>query len=220
MPSVDSTGKRIGGAEQARRAAENNAKRAKLAAAAPELAAALPEFRTAAAAAVGGAGKKDKDDPEPIGIEPPPYSTVGEGVTWAARLQVLAAQHAAAGKDPARVRAVGAVVKAIGAVKTTAADSERAVTVAAAYLGLSLDCTGDEPPIEPAGYVLWAFHRLCNLAHSTATTPDEVSDAEVAHRAKALVLVSVVQPQREIDDLAARGAEAAAAAQVPVRAVA
>ena len=208
MPSVDSTGKRISGAEQRARAEKHKAARAKVAAAVPDLTAALPEFR--------GLGADTDADPQPIHINPPPLDgTVADGICWAAQLQVKAARHAAAGLDPARVRAVISAVKAIGAVKVAAADSERAVTTALAYLGLAHDYAADEPPPEPAGYVLWAFWRLLVMAYEVATQGEEVDEGQVAHRARSLAMVAQVQPQRAIDDLAARAEAAAAEGNAP-----
>lgn len=140
------------------------------------------------------------------------------GVTWAARLQAQAAQLAQQGADAPRVRAVNACTKAISAAKAAAADSERAVRLAAAYLGRDIDATGEALPEEPAGIVLWAFWRLCALCSAVATQPGAVDDAQAAHTAKALALCAAVQPQAAIDALTAQAETAAELATVPLRA--
>ena len=153
-----------------------------LAALAPEVAAKLPEF---AAVAGAGAGADADDAPHPIPCDPPLHAGgVAAGVVWAARLQAEAAVHATYRRDPARVRALGLIVKAVSQVKTAAADSERAVRLAAAYLGRDIATTEDAPPVEAAGLVLWAFWRLCSLAHTTATQEGEVDEGQVAHQAR------------------------------------
>ena len=203
MPSKDSTGKRLGGTAQKKRAAANRQKRAQLAALAPALAAELPEFR-------GKAPPEPDGQPHALKCDPPPSADgVAAGVTWAATLQAKAAGLAAAKMDPARVRAIGTVINSISKVKAAAADSERAVRLALAYLRQVIVTHDEAPPAEPAGLVLWSFWRLAFLAHAVATQEGTVDDAQVGHQARALAQVASVQPQDAIDRLL-KAAEAAA----------
>ena len=194
VPSYDSTGKRLSGGAQRRRAQERAAQRGGVAAELPDT---------------------DADEPNPIPFGPPPTDGVEAGIEWIACLQAQVAVLASARRDPKRVRALGVCVKAVSTARSAAADSERAVRLAEAYLALQIDATAEAPPIEPAGLVLWAFWRLLHLAYSTATQEGEVDEAHVAHHARALALLAAVQPQCSIDRLAAAAEAAAEAATVP-----
>ena len=59
---------------------------------------------------------------------------------------------------------------------------------------------------------------LCALANDSATTLKEIDDAQVSHRARALALLSAVQPQDSIDRWVKAAEKAADVA--PLRAVA
>jgi len=209
VPSYDSTGKRLSGGAQRRKSAESNAKRGKLAQLAPALVAGLPGFDR-----VGG--DSDPPFPHPVTIDPPPIGgSVDSGVAWVASVQVAMAGLARRGDDPERVRAVNAITKAVSSLKGPAADSERAIIIAGAYLDIHIDASAETPPQEPAGYSLWAFWQLLGLAHATATQIAEVDEAAVAHAARAYSLIATVQPQGAIDRLTRDAEAAAAAATVP-----
>lgn len=137
-------------------------------------------------------------------------------MTWAAVLQVKAAGLAAARADPARVRAIGVVVNSISKVRGAAADSERAVRLALAYLRQAIVVHDEAPPVEPAGLVLWSFWRLCALAYAVAIQDGAVDDAQAGHYARALAQVAAVQPQDDIDRIL-KAAEATAS--TPLRSV-
>lgn len=203
MPSYDSTGKRLSGGAQRRRAAERGG------------GAATPAPAQPPRAAKADAGDTD-EPPHPIPFGAPPTAEgVEAGVEWTACLQAQVAVHASYRYDPARVRALNVCAKSVSSARSAAADSERAVRLAVAYLAQTIDVTGEAPPTEPAGLVLWAFWRLCALAHTTATQEGAVDEAQVAHQARALALLAAVQPQRSIDRLAEAAEAAALAATVP-----
>lgn len=211
MPSYDSTGKRLSGGAQRRRAAERGG-----AAATPTPA--QPPRAAKADAAKADAGDTD-EPPHPIPFGAPPTAEgVEAGVEWTACLQAQVAVHASYRYDPARVRALNVCAKSVSSARSAAADSERAVRLAVAYLAQTIDVTGEAPPTEPAGLVLWAFWRLLALAHTTATQEGAVDEAQVAHQARALALLAAVQPQRSIDRLAEAAEAAAELATVPLRA--
>ena len=212
MPSYDSTGKRLSGSKQKKKAAEAAAARAKLQALAPELVAVLPGGKAKAPPPAPGG-------PCPLKVEPPPYDQgVGAGMVWLARVQAAAAVLAARGGEPARVRAVNICSKAAGSMRVAAVDSEHAVRLAGHFAQVSIPVTEEAPPEDPAGLSLWGFWRLCALAHDAATTLAEIDDAQVSHRARALALLSAVQPQDSIDRWVKAAEKAADVA--PLRAVA
>lgn len=210
MPSYDSTGKRISGSAQRAKAKASAEARARLAALAPELAAALPGRKAKAPPAAPGG-------PHPLHVEQPPYDQgVGAGIVWLARVQAAAAVLAAREGEPARVRAINICTKAAGSMRVAALDSEQAVRLAGHFAGTIITVIEEEPPSDPAGLSLWAFWRLVALAYDAATTLLEIDDAKVGHRARALALLSNVQPQDAIDRWV-RAAEKAADV-VPLRA--
>jgi len=215
VPSYDSTGKRLSGGAQRRRAQEHAAQRGG-AAAKPAAAPAPAQPPRAAKARAADAGDTDADAPHPIPFGAPPVGEgVEAGVEWTACLQAQVAVLAAYRRDPPRVRALGVVTKAVSTARSAAQDSERAVRLSQAYLAQTIDTTGEAPPTEPAGIVLWAFARLLQLAHLTATQEGSVDEAQVAHQARALALCAQVQPQHNINQLTKAAEAAALAATVP-----
>ncbi len=179
MPSRTPDGKRLSGAEQRRRAAEN----------AQAGTAPAPRKR-------GGAAK--------LRVDPPPR---GQGldalVAWAARVQLAAAGLSATGLQPERVRAVQHVVRAIGSVKHSAADSERACRALARFGGVVVVYDEPTPPKDDAGLMAWVAWRLADLLYHAATT-ERVDELAVAQQAAALRAIEKVAPQAAIDAVADR----------------
>ena len=203
MPSVDSTGKRLSGGAQRQKAAKNNAARAKLAQLAPELAAALPEF-----AAVAG-DSDTASDPHPIVCDEPPPP--GEGVDalmrWCNDLQAGAALLAERREDPARVRAVGCVVKALAKMRPQARDSSQLLLALRKYRGQVVAIDTPDPPVERYARAAWAAWRLASILFGVAQTTDEIDEGAVAHVARAYGLLAEVVDQATIDSLTAELAD-------------
>lgn len=190
MPTKDITGKRLSGSGQRRQASERQ--RARDAAAAAGLVVDTgPGWRPAAAPAT-----------QPMECPAPPWGRgVDALVAWAARRQAQAALLAAQGRDPARVRAVGVVVRSIARLKHAAGDSERACLALLRYRGEEVHYQGEDPPENDVGLCAWAIWRLAVLLQETCQGA-ELEEAEVSHRARALALLEQVQPQAAIDAVA------------------
>lgn len=196
MPSRDSTGKPLSGAAKRRLAAA----KAAAAGAPPDELAAARERREARAAAPAPAPEAPGVDPCPLQVPALP-DTVEQAVVWAAVVQARAARLAREGQDPDRVRAVSAVVGAMGKLRAYAKDSEDAVIVLGHYLRQPVDVRGPEPPAEPAGLCAWAFWQLAELLAETATAESAVDEGAVSHRARALAQLNHVRPQARLDEI-------------------
>ena len=199
MPSYDSTGKRLSGAAQRRQSAENK-----------------------------GASRRQGDDddapePQPLKVDRPPApsaANVEHAIVWLAGVQAAAAVLAMGGGEPPRVRAINTLSKSAGGLRVAAQDSERAVQLLQHYAGVLIKYEDHTPPQEAAAISLWAFWRLVDLTYLTATQADAVDDALVGHQAKALALVSAVQPQAAIDRCLAEAVAARELTSVPMGAAA
>lgn len=190
MPSRDGTGRRLSGAEQKRKAEAARLALEKIASQDPALVRDLPRACTSLG--------KDRIEHEsvPIPTEPPPR-TVAEIVRWAAQVQARAAQHAAQGHDPGRVRAVTVACRSLGKLRTAAQDSEYVVGPLRVMRGVITDPAQDEPPRESMVLCAWAAHRLASLVYEAATA-SAVDPDDIGHRARALDALGAVHPVAEI----------------------
>ena len=154
---------------------------------APELAAELP-------------GSDGEHEAVPINnLAYPPTEGVDAAIEWAAGVMAQTAVHARSGSDPARVRALQAAAKTLGSLRQAASDASDTLAVAAAYNGVQVDCSSEEPPTDPAGVCVWAFWQTIRLMWETATTPEAVDEAQVRHVAKTYETLRQVHPQSAID---------------------
>ncbi len=184
MPSRDSTGKRIGGAEQRRQAAVRAAQ----------------ARRPAGPGCPGGARGVPGGCPPPLDVQPPPDGLVADVVLWAQAVQAAAAAAAADPDQDERVRTVGQVAQQLAKLRGPAADSERAIRALALYRGQVVQTASSTPPAEPVGVSRWALAQLADVLHQAATAAEPDPD-RLLHRAKALATVGLLLPQREIAQL-------------------
>lgn len=193
MPTINpATGRQDGNANR-RRAAENKAKRARLAALDPALAKTLPEFR-------GVCEDADEPDPVPLTVDAPPWEAgIDNAMVWASTVVARAAVHARRQLDPTRVRVVGHLAKILGSLRLAASDSEQSVLLAREYQGVVVNVTIEDPPEDPAMLPVWAFWTVIRMMHESATKAGPVDEGRVKTMARSLEVFRHVLPQAAQD---------------------